>query len=295
MVSATPVIVEIALNGAVAPGRNPHLPVTVSELVDDALACLAAGASIVHQHDPIGGGSGPASERLAALGAQMYRAVLQKAPDAILYPTADFGAWPDGVAMWSHHERLAAEGLLRMAVWDPGAVMLGRADVQGVPATGIIYGYDPEAVAHIARRCQELALAPNVSVFEPGFLRTTLAYHRAGRLPPGAFVKLYFGPPRRPFGLPPTPASLETYLQLMGPDADTLPWAVAVPGGDVVACGLAEAAIRRGGHIRVGLEDYAGPRTPSNPELLEEVRELAALHGRALATPAQAAQILGIP
>jgi 3-keto-5-aminohexanoate cleavage enzyme len=30
---------------------------------------------------------------------------------------------------------------------------------------------------------------------------------------------------------------------------------VAVLGGDVVACGLAEQAIRRGGHVRVGLED----------------------------------------
>lgn len=288
-------IVEVALNGAVAPGRNPHLPVAVDELVADALACLEAGASIVHQHDPIGGFSGPAADRLAVLSAQMYRAVLLEVPDAILYPTADFGAWPDGVAMWSHHERLAADGLLRMAVWDPGAVMLGRPDVEGVPATGFIYGYDPEAVADIARRCEELALAPNVSVFEPGFLRTTLAYHRAGRLPRGAFVKLYFGPARRPFGLPPTPASLDTYLQLMGPDAETLPWAVAVPGGDVVDSGLAEAAITRGGHLRVGLEDYFGPGMPSNRELVLQARALAAVHDRPLATPAQAAKILGMP
>jgi 3-keto-5-aminohexanoate cleavage enzyme len=29
-------------------------------------------------------------------------------------------------------------------------------------------------------------------------------------------------------------------------------------GGDVVGCGRAERAIRRGGHVRAGLEHYAG-------------------------------------
>ena len=43
---------------------------------------------------------------------------------------------------------------------------------------------------------------------------------------------------------------------------------MAVLGGDVVECGLAELAIRRGGHVRVGLEDYAGPGEPSNLDLL---------------------------
>ena len=45
-------------------------------------------------------------------------------------------------------------------------------------------------------------------------------------------------------------------------DGCDLPWAVAVIGGDVVGSGLARLALERGGHVRVGLEDYAGPRTP---------------------------------
>ena len=43
------------------------------------------------------------------------------------------------------------------------------------------------------------------------------------------------------------------------------PWLVAVLGGDVVACGLAEVAIRRGGHVRVGLEaTSAAGATPTS-------------------------------
>jgi uncharacterized protein (DUF849 family) len=58
--------------------------------------------------------------------------------------------------------------------------------------------------------------------------------------------------------------------------------------------GLARLALERGGHVRAGLEDYAGPRTPSNVELVEEVAALARQIGRPLATPAEAARTLDL-
>jgi uncharacterized protein (DUF849 family) len=73
-----------------------------------------------------------------------------------------------------------------------------------------------------------------------------------------------------------------------------LPWMVGVLGGDVTRT-LAEAAIRRGGHVRVGLEDYAGPRVPRNEELVAEIVELARRAGRPVATCAEAAALLGVP
>jgi uncharacterized protein (DUF849 family) len=66
-------------------------------------------------------------------------------------------------------------------------------------------------------------------------------------------------------------------------------------GADVVGCGLAELAIRRGGHVRVGLEDYAGPGEPSNLDLLRAAVAIVEDLGRAPATTAQARRILGIP
>ncbi len=66
-------------------------------------------------------------------------------------------------------------------------------------------------------------------------------------------------------------------------------------GGDVVASGMAQLALEKGGHVRVGLEDYAGRRQPSNAELVEEVVELAGRAGRAVASCEQAAAILGLP
>ena len=69
---------------------------------------------------------------------------------------------------------------------------------------------------------------------------------------------------------------------------------MAVLGGDVVGCGLAERAIRRGGHVRVGLEDYAGPAVPSNAELLRAAVALVERLGCTPATIAETRAILGV-
>src|SRR5438093_643572 len=80
------------------------------------------------------------------------------------------------------------------------------------------------------------------------------------------------------FGLPPTRASLEAYLAML--DGVALPWSVAVVGGDLLASEVARLALEHGGHLRVGLEDYAGPGTPTNEELVRAAAALAREAGR---------------
>jgi uncharacterized protein (DUF849 family) len=75
--------------------------------------------------------------------------------------------------------------------------------------------------------------------------------------------------------------------------ASGLPWMVGVLGGDVAAT-LAPLAIAGGGHVRVGLEDYDGPRRPRNEELVEEVVAMARRAGRPIATADETAAILGL-
>jgi len=45
----------------------------------------------------------------------------------------------------------------------------------------------------------------------------------------------------------------------------------------------------------VGLEDHAGDRCPANVELVREAAALCAEVGRAVATPAEAVRVLGVP
>ncbi len=70
---------------------------------------------------------------------------------------------------------------------------------------------------------------------------------------------------------------------------------MAVIGGDLCRSPVARLALERGGHLRVGLEDWAGAGTPANAELVREAVALAAAVGRRAATPAEAAALLDLP
>ena len=69
----------------------------------------------------------------------------------------------------------------------------------------------------------------------------------------------------------------------------------SVWGGDLMDPPIARRALELGGHLHVGLEEYAGERTPTNAELIDECTALAATVGRPVATTAQTAAVLGLP
>ena len=109
-------------------------------------------------------------------------------------------------------------------------------------------------------------------------------------------VKFYFGGDEgflSGFGFQPTRTALDAYLELL--DGCDVPWAVAVLGGDVVDSGIARVALERGGHLRVGLEDHAGSRKPTNEELVREAVALADDVGRPVATSDETAKLLDLP
>jgi uncharacterized protein (DUF849 family) len=299
MPAMPPVVLEAALNGATQKSRNPHVPTAPAEIAADALACLDAGAAIIHTHIDDFSRTGDAA---AARYLEGWLPVAEARPDVILYCTVAVGG---AVAeRFAHVPPLAASGLMRMGVLDPGSVNLGSPGEDGLPGgIDFLYANTYGDIRYVVEQLETCRLGPSISIFEPGFLRTTLVYHRAGRLPRGAFIKLYFGGDESylgggrksgvTFGLPPTARALDAYLEML--EGCDLPWAVAVIGGDVLASGLARRALERGGHVRVGLEDYAGPAKPANVELVRDVAALAREVGRPVATSADAARLLDLP
>lgn len=289
-----PLIIEASLNGATSKGTNPSVPYSDEEIVADAIACMEAGAALIHNHsaEPIFGGNGKID---AESYARPWRQLLSLRPDAILTPTMPVGQ--EGVPVetrYSHVEQMAKDGLLAMGLCDPGTFNLSLLDEEGLFADSTyLYRNDMHDSRYYVEACRRLKIGLSISIFEPGFLKFVLAYYRAGKLPPGGMLKFYFASEALPFGLPPTAASLEAYLGMLG-DCD-LPWLVSSFGDDCVRCGIAEEAIRRGGHVQVGLEPYVGDRRPTNVELVEEVVALAGRYERPVATPGQTAEILQLP
>lgn len=284
------VIIEAAINGGTTKAANPHVPVEPDEIVADALACFEAGAAIVHHHIALHGASG---DETAAVYQGIWERVLAERPDALLYPTINLGPLAHA---YDHIEPLARSGCMRISLSDPGPVNLGRA-VDGLPAGRFVYANSFDDAAHQLRLCRDHRLGVSIAIYEPGWLRTVLAYHRAGQLPQGAMVKLYFSTDRgltgTAFGLPPTPTALAAYLELL--DGTDLPWFGSIAGGDLTRSEIAPLVLERGGHLHVGLEFYGGERTPTNVELVEDAVRLVEAHGASPATCDETAAILGLP
>jgi uncharacterized protein (DUF849 family) len=290
MTAAIPLIVEAAINGATPKAAQPHVPESRDEIVASACACLDAGAAIVHHHNS-GEGLFQGRHRSEPYS-EAWRAIRARHPDAILYPTMGGGSSYTTIEeRYAHVRELVERGELGMSLIDPGSLSIGPVDADGLPAAiDLVYQNTFADVRYMADYCRAQRLPVHISIYEPGFLRVALAYHRAGYFTAGVKIQLYFGGGALPFGLPPTVAGLQAYLAML--DGTGLPWMVGVMGGDVMTP-LAAETIRRGGHLRVGLEDYAGDRRPRNEELVAEIAALAASLGRQLATPREAAALLG--
>src|SRR3954452_14654430 len=270
------VIIEAAINGVGSKQRNPNIPRLPDEVVAETRACLDAGASIIHAHNANIRlvGRPAADDYLAA-----WRRIIAERPDVLWYPTGV--AANDLPSKLLHLELLADELPMRMCYVDPGSTNLGFPDADGIPK-GAVYTNTYDDIRGFFGLCRDRQLGPSIAIYEPGWLQTTLAYHRAGQLPRGAMIKLYFGGEWGmyargtgvTFGLPPTANALAAYLDML--EGTGLPWSVSVWGGDLIETPIARLALERGGHLHVGLEEHFDPaHSPTNVELVEQAVALA--------------------
>ncbi|MBO0728601.1 MAG: 3-keto-5-aminohexanoate cleavage protein [Acidimicrobiaceae bacterium] len=295
--SDTPVVIEVALT--TNPRRNPNTAGSVEEVIKQGLACIDAGASIVHMHIP---DLHVPAEEAARQYLECFTPWLQRDADVLTLPTNGYGDTLE--ERFDHQFRLHDAGALRLAFVDPGAVVFGSPGPDGAPEpAGYVYSFNFDAISYAIDQGARRGMGMHFACFEPGWLRNVMSYWRAGRLSPGSFVKFYFGGEYGvlargrgvTFGLPPTLTALAAYREILEIEGCPLPWFSAVVGGDLIATPVAAATVEQGGHLRVGLEDYAGDRTPTNAELVEEAVALCEKHGRAVATPAETIDILELP
>ena len=299
-VENTPVILECAINGATTKARNPLAPGTTDGRNHEVIKSLDAGASIIHMHS-----NKPNEDVL--LAAQPYIDIFQpvwkKHPNAILYATANFDPvvynrerrnWP-GKVQCGHQRILAEAGVVNMVLFDTGVVPQGAFDNQGVPGPDSAffwYGFWPDDVRYIQQVCKDFATGTSISVFEPGWMKTVVAMAKAGSLPRGSKVNIYFGADNYASMAPAIPEALELYLKMM--EGLDLIWAVGVIGDkSVMDTPLARMSLERGGSFRVGLEDWPGGT--SNVEQLKRAQEMINAAGRPLVSGAKAIKFLDIP
>ena len=288
-------IIDARLNEYTFREPNPNIPFSPEEIARDAAACREAGASIVHYHarDPESGAAS-ADPELYAESARRIR----EACDAIIMPTLGANTIVDLDQRISHIESMAKSEQTRadlvpldlasisLAMWRSGMPEVGGAD--------LVYYNSVAALESLAARAQAAGARPMAAIWNVGSLRLLEAFVETGVLPRTIFAELFTTEGGLIAGHPGTRRGLEALIDFVPAAVDCV-WAAACYGANALP--LAEIAIERGGHVAIGLGDYAYPEIgdgmPTNAEVIAEVVSIARRKGREIATPKEARARLG--
>ena len=278
---------EAALNGPWARALQPAMPITVGELVADGIACARAGAAIVHVH--------AYDERTGRQrdDAETYRRIIEgirEQEDVIVYPTLPVMGGPDAPRAMTAPERfkaveqLAMQGLLEWTVVDPGSVNFAHYDRLVANQEGFVY-LNPEGhVRYGLELAARYGFHPSYAIYEPGFLRLGAALARVYANAPEPIYRFMFSDGFA-FGFSPREYGLEAYLKLLEDEAPGALWMVAGLAVDIRP--LIPAAVTRGGHVRVGLEDAPLGTEVTNPRWVEQAASAIEGAGSQVATAAE--------
>ncbi|MFO1520232.1 MAG: 3-keto-5-aminohexanoate cleavage protein [bacterium] len=265
-----PLIVTAALVGAELTRRQqPHLPLTPEEIADSGVEAVRAGASILHLHVRDSDGKPTCDEKVFKRVIDLVR----KEADPILQVSTG-GAIGD-----SEDDRLRP--LLagsEMASLTTGTVNFGN-DVFFNPLP---------FVEKLAKAEQERGIKPEIEVFDVAMLETGIRLMEKGFVSRPAHFQFVLGVPG---ALSATERNLRFLVDGLPEDAT---WTLSAIGRHQFS--MMEFALKWGGHCRVGFEDNIymekGVLAKSNAELVAKAVLLAKRHGRVVATPSQAREIL---
>jgi 3-keto-5-aminohexanoate cleavage enzyme len=270
-----PAIIAVAITGSVpCKSDNPAVPITIAEQIESTHEAYEAGASLVHVH-------------------------VRNEDETTSSDPEKFAAFQDGI------RRVCPDMVVQFstggrgrALDQRGAMLHLRPDMASL-ATGscnfptIVYENPPDFVRSLAGRMRDLGVRPEIEVFDLAMLTNAADLVAEGLIAPKPHVQFVLGvrhalPARR----------------------DILEFEVAKlrelrPGATFTAAGIgrhqmevARWSLALGGHVRTGLEDNIrldrSTLAPSNAALVRLSAELCTLHGRPVATPAEARRILGL-
>ncbi len=273
------------------PEQTPHLPITPAEIAEACLGAAEAGAAIVHIHvrDPA---TGRPSMELAH-----YREVVERIraqnQDLILNLTTG----PGGRYVPSNDDpAVAGPGttLLRpearvehIAALRPDLCTL---DLNTMNSGGQVVINTPENVRRMARVIREAGVKPEIELFDSGDIALLHDLIADGTLDPAPMCSFVMGVR---YGFPPSPETV-LYARNLLPEGASF---TAIGIGRHVFT-IAAQSYLAGGHVRVGIEDginlARGVLAPSNAAMVAKVRSIIEALGAAIATPAQARELLGL-
>ena len=270
-----PCIICVAITGSL-PRKEmiPAVPITVDEQVESTQAAFEAGATICHAHvrnDDQTPSSDP--EKFARLKEGLEK----HCPGMIIQ-------FSTGGRSGAGKER---GGMLPLRP-DMASLTVGS---NNFPTR--VYENPPDLVDWLAAEMLAYGIKPEVEAFDLSHIHQAAAMQADGRLKGPAYMQFVMG-----------------VKNAMPADRDVFDYYIRtverlLPGSEWCAAGIGrhqievnEWCVAAGGHARTGLEDNIRMNretlAPSNAALVERVVAICERHGRPVATPAQARQVLGL-
>ena len=271
-----PVVISVAITGSVPRKKdNPALPVTVSEQVESTHAAFEAGASLVHIHVRNADESASSDP---ALFRQVQEGVRRHCPGMIVqFSTGGRG-----------RDQTARGSALSLA---PDMASLATGSVN-FPA--IVYENAPALVIELATKMQQFDVKPEIELFDLSMIHGARNLIDLGLMSENAHVQVVLGIRN---ALPAREHLLDIMLDETRRVLPQATWAAA--GIGAMQTVVMEWALKRGGHIRTGMEDNIrisrDRLAKSNAELVELAANMCAKHGGRPATAAEARQLLDLP
>lgn len=279
--------VEVSLNGPWGRDRQPGIPVGISEIIAQGVACVEAGAAVVHLQAYDQATGRPQED------AELYAAAIQgirSQVDAIVYPavsatgvtSALVGATPQ--VRLAVQEELAKRSLLDWGVVDPGSAQIAYYDdVKEDRVTSLVYAASEGELRQVLRLAARYRFHPSYGIYEPGFVRLGATLHWRSSCP-APIYRLMFSSDYT-FGFAPEDYSLTAYLNLLDQVAPGARWMVGGLGVNILP--LVPRTVAEGGHVRVGLGDASFGCARSNLQLVTEAIEVIRNCGSEPATAAE--------
>lgn len=271
-------ILTVACTGAwPSKGDTPYIPITPEEEAEEIIKCCEAGASIAHIHvrDPETFKASMDFDQFAKT-VEIVRANC----DIVINLTTSGGlGWPDDLRMKPFVE-LRPE----IASFDCGTMNW---------QDNAVFENSPQFLEALGYKMQECDVRPEIEIFDMGMVENAARLVKKGALKQPLHFQFVLGVLG---GMAATPSNL---FKLVDYVEELLPGST----WGALGCGRGHlpvmlAAMSRGGHLRVGMEDnilYAkGQLAKSNVEFVERTKRMVAEIGNTIATPDETRKILNL-
>ena len=266
-------LVTVAPTGAETTKADcPQLPTTLDELVETAQRCQAAGAAMIHVH----------------------------IRDDEHKPSLDIGRLTDTVAALRAHTDLVVQLSTGGSVHDPLdrrlRVLDAEPDSCSLTMGTTNFGDDVFSnpwpfITELYQLSQEREVVPEFELFELGHVAALQRLLGKFGLPYGGrvHVDLVMGVPG---GMPGTADALVAAVNAL--PGEVTSWSATGIGRSTLAVAL--AALSKGGHLRVGMEDVLtlakGQPVEHNEQLVERAVRLGEIAQRVCMAPSEARELL---